>query len=68
MQRIDLGLPSPIPKAKVDRLLKISLRNVSRLRCKGTVPYYSIGESIRYSCEKLLAALEFAREVEHAYP
>jgi excisionase family DNA binding protein len=50
------------------KFLKISQRNLIRLRNKGTVPYYRIGKSIRYSREKLLAALEVAREVEYAYP
>jgi excisionase family DNA binding protein len=68
MQTHDLEIPNLIREGEAAKFLKISQRNLIRLRNKGTVPYYRIGKSIRYSREKLLAALEVAREVEYAYP
>ena len=68
MQTHDIEIPNLIREAEAATFLKISQRNLIRLRNKGTVPYYRIGKSIRYSREKLLAALEVAREVEYAYP
>jgi excisionase family DNA binding protein len=68
MQTNDVALPNLIREGEAAKFLKISQRNLIRLRNKGTVPYYRIGKSIRYSREKLLAALEVAREVEYAYP
>ena len=68
MKTDDLEVPNLIREGEAAKFLKISQRNLIRLRNKGTVPYYRIGKSIRYSREKLLAALEIAREVEYAYP
>jgi excisionase family DNA binding protein len=68
MQTNDLGIPNLISEAEAAKFLTISQRNLIRLRNKGTVPYYRIGKSIRYSREKLLAAVEVAAEVEYAYP
>ena len=68
MKTHDLEIPTLIRTSEASKFLKISQRNIVRLRNKGTVPYYRIGKSIRYSREKLLAALEVAREVEYAYP
>jgi excisionase family DNA binding protein len=68
MQTHDIEIPNLIREVEAAKFLKISQRNLIRLRNKGTVPYYRIGKSIRYSREKLLAALEVAREVEYAYP
>ena len=68
MQTHDLEIPNLIREAEAAKFLKISQRNLIRLRNKGTVPYYRIGKSIRYSREKLLAAVEVATEVKYAYP
>jgi excisionase family DNA binding protein len=68
MQTHELEILNLIREGEAAKFLKISQRNLIRLRNKGTVPYYRIGKSIRYSREKLLAALEVAREVEYAYP
>jgi excisionase family DNA binding protein len=68
MQTHDIEIPNLIREAEAATFLKISQRNLIRLRNKGAVPYYRIGKSIRYSREKLLAAVEVATEVEYAYP
>ena len=68
MQTHDIEIPNLIREAEAATFLKISQRNLIRLRNKGTVPYYRIGKSIRYSREKLLAAVEVATEVQYAYP
>jgi excisionase family DNA binding protein len=63
MKSNDLGIPNLIREDEAARVLQISQRNLIRLRNKGMVPYYRIGKSIRYSRDKLLAALEVAPEV-----
>ena len=68
MQTHELETLNLIKETEAAKFLKISLRNLIRLRNKGTVPYYRIGKSIRYSREKLLAAVEVATEVEYARP
>ena len=68
MQTHDIEIPNLIREAEAATFLKISQRNLIRLRNKGEVPYYRIGKSIRYSREKLLAAVEVATEVQYAYP
>jgi len=68
MQTHDIGIPNLIREAEAATFLKISQRNLIRLRNKGAVPYYRIGKSIRYSREKLLAAVEVTPEVQYAYP
>jgi excisionase family DNA binding protein len=68
MQNHDLETPNLIKEPEAAKFLKISQRNLIRLRNKGSVPYYRIGQSIRYSREKLLAAVEVAAEVGYARP
>jgi excisionase family DNA binding protein len=68
MQRHELEIPSLIKEEEAAKLLQMSPRNLVRLRNKGSIPYYRIGRSVRYSREKLLAALEVAAEVNYAYP
>ena len=68
MQTHDLETLNLVKEAEAAKFLKISQRNLIRLRNKGAVPYYRIGKSIRYSREKLLAAVEVAAEVEYAHP
>jgi excisionase family DNA binding protein len=68
MQTHDLEVPTLIRAADAAKFLKISQRNAVRLRNKGRVPCYRTGKSLRYSREKLMAAVEVAMEVEYAYP
>jgi excisionase family DNA binding protein len=68
MQTHDLEIPTLIRAADAAKFLKISQRNVVRLQNKGRVPCYRTGKSLRYSREKLMAAVEVAMEVEYAYP
>jgi excisionase family DNA binding protein len=68
MQTHDIETPNLIKEPEAAKFLKISQRNLIRLRTKGAVPYYRIGKSIRYSREKLLAAIEVAMEVGYARP
>jgi excisionase family DNA binding protein len=63
MKSNDLEIPNLIREAEAAKILQISQRNLIRLRNKGMVPYYRIGKSIRYSRDKLLAALEVTPEV-----
>jgi hypothetical protein len=48
MQTHNVELPNLIREGEAAKFLKISQRNLIRLRNKGTVPYYRIGKSIRY--------------------
>ena len=68
MQTHDFEIPNLIREEEAAKFLKISQRNLIRLRNKGKVPYYRIGKAIRYSRVKLLAAIEVAPEVTYAYP
>jgi excisionase family DNA binding protein len=68
MQAHDLETPNLIMEPEAAKFLKISQRNLIRLRNKGAVPYYRIGKSIRYSREKLLAAMEIPAEAGYAHP
>jgi excisionase family DNA binding protein len=68
MQTHDIETPNLIKEPEAAKFLKISQRNLIRLRTKGAVPYYRIGKSIRYSRAKLLAAIEVEMEVGYARP
>lgn len=66
MQTHDLEIPTLIRTSEASKFLKISQRNIVRLRNKGKEPDYRFGKSLRYSRERLLAAAEVAMEVENA--
>jgi excisionase family DNA binding protein len=68
MQTHDLDIPTLIRAADAAKFLKITQRNLVRLRNKGRVPFYRTGKSLRYSRERLMAAVEIAMEVEYACP
>jgi hypothetical protein len=66
MQKHDLELPTLIRSTEASKFLRINQRNIVRLRNKGREPFYRIGKSLRYSRNRLLAAVEVAMEVENA--
>ena len=66
MQTHDLEIPTLIRTSEASKFLKISQRNIVRLRDKGKEPDYRIGKSLRYSRRSLWAAVEVAMEVENA--
>jgi excisionase family DNA binding protein len=67
MQTHSLETPALLNEPEAARLLKVSQRNLIRLRNRGAVPYYRIGKSVRYSREKLLAAIEVEQEEGYAH-
>jgi hypothetical protein len=66
MQKHDLELPTLIRSTEASKFLRINQRNIVCLRNKGREPFYRIGKSLRYSRNRLLAAVEVAMEVENA--
>jgi hypothetical protein len=65
MQKHDLELPTLISSTEASKFLRINQRNIVRLRNKGREPYYRVGKSLRYSRNRLFAAVEVAMEVDN---